>query len=100
MNHRRILSKINAISLLALLGTAGCGGNRDHPDTATVAAGEIVEVQQGDATQPTIRKPFRRQLDNPSTPEDESLYQPVGYFGTTTILVHTSAGENVPMDVD
>jgi hypothetical protein len=100
MSNLRIFSKVSAIALLALLCAVGCGSNRDRSDSTTVAAGEVVEVQQGDATHPTVRKPFRRQLDNPSTSEDESLYQPVGYFGTTTILVHVPSGDNLPMDVD
>ncbi len=98
MSQPVLISKLNSFALLVLFCATACGGS--HQEISSVAPGEIVQVSPGDGTHPTVRKPFRRPVDDPATAEDESAYQPVGYFGTTTILVRIPAGQNLPLDVD
>jgi hypothetical protein len=50
---------------------------------------------------PTLRKRFEPSEDDPSTSNDESNDQPLGYFGTVTLEVHSlSSGNSYPLDVD
>jgi hypothetical protein len=64
-----------------------------------------VTVQQGDLEDhggtPTILRSFEQQLDDPSTSNDESNDQPVGYFGSQTLVVsNLESGNTYTLDVE
>jgi hypothetical protein len=64
-----------------------------------------VTVQQGNLANhggtPTIRRSFEQQLDDPSTSNDESNDQPVGYFGSQTLVVSSlESGNTYTLDVE
>jgi hypothetical protein len=64
-----------------------------------------VTVQQGNLANhggtPTIRRSFEQQLDDPSTSNDESNDQPVGYFGSKTLVVsNLESGNTYTLDVE
>ena len=64
-----------------------------------------VTVQQGNLANhggmPTIRRSFEQQLDDPSTSNDESNDQPVGYFVSQTLVVSSlESGNTYTLDVE
>jgi len=66
---------------------------------------ELVPVQQGDLSthggSPTIRSPYGRPSDDPTTSNNESNDQPRGHFGTLTLSVcYLQSGNCYPLDGD
>lgn len=64
-----------------------------------------VQPHQGDLSKrggtATVRESFTRQEDDPTTTNDESNDQPVGYFGTITLRVHNPRnGNTYTLDAD
>ena len=49
----------------------------------------------------TVREPYERQQDDPSTSNDESNDQPVGHFGTVTMIVfQEESGHTYTLDIE
>ena len=62
-------------------------------------------VQQGDPSHhggtATVRKPYSPQPDDPTTTNDESNDQPLGHFGSVTLLVYNvNSGHEYSLDAD
>lgn len=50
---------------------------------------------------PSIRVPYEREPDDPSTTNDESNDQPLGHFGTVTLQVmNQNSGNSYPLDAE
>lgn len=65
----------------------------------------MVPQQQGNLAHrggsPTIRRPYRRSADDPSTTNDETNDQPIGHFGTLTLSVcYVSSGNCYDVDAE
>jgi hypothetical protein len=63
------------------------------------------EVQKGNPSHSgdtaTVRKPYTPPADDPTTSNDESNDQPVGHFGTVTLVVFNySSGNEYTLDAD
>jgi hypothetical protein len=64
-----------------------------------------VQARQGDLSKAggtaTVRKPYEQRLDDPATTNDESNDQPVGHYGTTTLIVsQEESGHTYTLDVE
>jgi len=92
-------------SVLVMVSLALFGCSNEPTQTTNKLTSNEVPIQQGDLAHhggtPTIRKSFTRQVDDPSTTNDESNDQPVGHLGTVTLEVHNvSSGNSYPLDAD
>ena len=103
--HPRIRRALTSISLSILASVVlGCGGPAEKPRTSTRSE-STVEPHQGNLSRrggsPTVRESYGRQLDNPNTTNDESNDQPVGHFGTVTLIVsQAESGHTYTLDVE
>lgn len=110
LNQALLFPVVGSTTLLCITGCTGGSSNETTTQaTQTQPAKTVVsdrqETQQGNSIHhggtPTIRKGFTRHVDDPSTTNDESNDQSLGYFGTTTITAHNmSSGNSYPLDAD
>jgi hypothetical protein len=87
------------------LGTHPTNASGTENPQAPEAAGTVLEAREGDLSSeggtPTIRRQYVRRLDDPSTSNDESNDQPLGYYGTVTLDVHSAgSGHRYILDAD
>ncbi len=70
----------------------------------TPPSSNTVQPQQGNLSKregtPTVRSEYKRQVDDPSTTNDESDDQPKGHFGTVTLSVTGPNGNHYTLDAD
>ena len=81
-----------AIAALILVGV--CFASKNEPQTGEAQKGDL----SMDGGSPTIRREFEPRLDDPYTTNDESNDQPVGYFGTKTLLIGGQNGNTYTLD--
>ncbi len=87
-----------AILLVVFVGLAFLGQvTSDGPSENVYRMGDL--AKKGGS--PTLRKHFEPSEDDPSTSNDESNDQALGYFGTLTLEAHyLSSGNSYPLDAD
>lgn len=73
--------------------------------TACSRSGSDEEIKKGDPAHhggtATVRKPYDPKPDDPNTSNDETNDQPLGHFGTVTLLVYNvSSGHEYTLDAD
>lgn len=88
------------LAIHLLLSGVGCS-----PAPESSAGKAAVPARQGDLSNHggtrTVRESFERRPDNPSTTNDESNDQPVGHFGTITMIVsQQESGHTYTLDVE
>src|SRR5689334_10282073 len=85
---------------LALLLLTSCASPSQTPSRSSG-----VQPHQGNLSKhggsPTVRKSYQPLPDNSSTTNDESNDQPVGHFGTVTLIVsQAESGHTYTLDVE
>jgi hypothetical protein len=90
IGHRRWLHVWVAIAIGLWIWSAQTDSRSEIQRRST-----LVPAQQGDLAarggSPTVRRPYLRSEDDPSTSNDETNDQPLGHFGTLTLSVCNSS---------
>ena len=83
-----------------VLALAGCSSPAQSPSRSSG-----VQPHKGDLSKhggsPTVRRSYEPRQDDPSTTNDESNDQPVGHFGTWTLIAsQEESGHTYTLDVE
>jgi hypothetical protein len=102
LNSRSTARASAAFALLALLVACGC---MPAHQTSDAASAPRTQTRQGNLSNrrgtATIREPFAARPDDPATTNDESNDQPLGHFGTVTLIVsQEESGNTYTLDVE